>query len=226
MFHMMWKIFMGYDGVVTAMNMPNDNARIEPRKQPKQKRSIKRVESILTSAELLLARHGFSHLRMTDIAAEAGVPVGSVYQFFPQKAAVLRAILDQRLGAMMQDIASRLTDIRDENDARMRLMDLIDHVAQLHRDNPVCREMWIALSTDPDLEILQYKAQQDIGTLTLTRLGPFAGGRDGAAKQNRFMLAAILTGSVFRCVALGHERAGAMLDEWKSAVCTMLFQQA
>lgn len=208
------------------MTMPNDRARIEPRKQPKQKRSIQRVESILTSAELLLARHGFSQLRMTDIAAEAGVPVGSVYQFYPQKAAVLRAILDQRLAGIMQDIAGRLTDIRDEKDARLRLIDLIDRGAQLHRDNPVCREMWIALSTDPDLETLQYKAQQDIGALALTRLGPFAGGRDGAAKQNRFMLAAIFTGSVFRCVALRHERAGAMLDEWKTAVCAMLFQPA
>ncbi|MCF1465395.1 TetR/AcrR family transcriptional regulator [Agrobacterium vitis] len=220
------EIILGQDGMVTAMKMPNESSRINPRKQPKQKRSIQRVENILSSAEFLIIKHGVSQLRMTDIAANAGVPVGSVYQFFPQKAAVLKAIMDMRLTSLAEDITMRLMDVRDEADARARLVDLIESGARLHRDNPLCREFWIAMSTDPDLGALQYRAQEDIGALAMRWLGPFADGGDGQGKHNRFLLVAVLSGAVFRAIAEKHERAWAMLDEWKNAACAMLFQPA
>jgi AcrR family transcriptional regulator len=205
-----------------AMKLPNEASRISPRKQPKQKRSIKRFETILESAQSLIITHGVAQMKMTDIATHAGVPVGSVYQFFPEKAAILKVILDVRLSALTQGIKVRLTDVRSEADARARIVDLIDDGAWIHLHDPLCRELWIATSIDPELGHLQYQTHESIGALAFDVLGPFASDQQSACKRDRFILASLLTGSVLRCLAEGNDRAGALLDEWKKLVCDIL----
>ncbi|MBB4952423.1 AcrR family transcriptional regulator [Agrobacterium vitis] len=205
-----------------AMKLPNEASRINPRKQPKQKRSIKRFETILESAETLIVTHGVAQMKMTDIAIHAGVPVGSVYQFFPEKAAILKAILDLRLSALMQAVKARLTDVRSEADARSRIAHLIEDGAHIHLHNPLCRELWMATSVDPDLGHLQYQAHEEIGALALDVLGPFVGDQHPASERDRFVLVSLLTGSVLRCLAEGNDRAGALLEEWKKLVCDIV----
>jgi AcrR family transcriptional regulator len=224
--HDVERILQDYDGTSKAMKLPNEESRINPRKQPKQKRSIKRFESILESAQTLIMTHGVAQMKMTDIAAHAGVPVGSVYQFFPEKAAILKAILDLRINALMQGIKARLKDVRSEADARARIVDLIEDGAQIHLQNPLCRELWMATSVDPDLKQLQYQAHEDLGALAFNVLGPFVGERHSACERDRFVLASLLTGSVLRCLADGNERAGALLDEWKKLVCDIVLSPA
>lgn len=204
------------------MKLPNEESRINPRKQPKQKRSIKRFETILESAQTLIVTHGVAQMKMTDIAVHAGVPVGSVYQFFPEKAAILKAILDLRLTELMQGLKARLTDVQNEADARARIVTLIEDGAQIHLRDPLCRELWMATSVDPELGHLQYKAHADIGALALDALGPFARDQHSSGKQDRFMLVSLLTGSVLRCLAEGNDRAGALLEEWKKLVGDIL----
>lgn len=216
------QILQVYDGTVMAMKLPNQESRIHPRKQPKQKRSIKRFETILESAQTLIIMHGVAQMKMTDIATHAGVPVGSVYQFFPEKAAILKAILDLRLTALMQGLKARLTDVHSEADARARIAGLIEDGAQIHLHDPLCRELWMATSVDPELGHLQYKAHADIGALALDVLGPFAGDQQDPCKRDRFMLVSLLTGSVLRCLAEGNDRAGALLEEWKKLVGDIL----
>jgi AcrR family transcriptional regulator len=205
-----------------AMKRPNEASRINPRKQPKQKRSIKRFETILESAQTLIVAQGVAQMKMTDIAIHAGVPVGSVYQFFPEKAAILKAILDLRLSALLQGIKVRLTDIRSEAEARARIVELIDDGARIHLHNPLCRELWIATSVDPDLGHLQYQAHEDIGALALKVLAPFVSEQHKTCEKDRFVLVSLLTGSVLRCLAEGNDRAGALVEEWKKLVCDIV----
>jgi AcrR family transcriptional regulator len=62
------------------------------RRTPRQERGRQRVERILDAAEALLAEEGFEALSTNQIAARAAVPIGSLYQFFPHKEAVLHAV--------------------------------------------------------------------------------------------------------------------------------------
>lgn len=206
-----------------AMNSPKEGSRIDPRKQPKQKRSITRFQSILGSAEDLILEQGVIHMRMTDIAAHAGVPVGSVYQFFPEKAAILKAILDQRLVRLDEIIAKKLTGIADEQDAMERILALIDAGAELHKRDPVCRELWTAMSMDRDLALLQFRAYEGLVAILMDLVGPFVPERAEACLESRFRLVAILTGSVLRSVAEGHIPPDPLVQEWKRSVCDMLF---
>src|ERR1700689_5062828 len=63
--------------------------RISSRKHPKQARSRQLVADILTAAGRILARDGARSFTAARVAEEAGVSVGSLYQYFPNKEAIL-----------------------------------------------------------------------------------------------------------------------------------------
>ncbi|MER8954664.1 TetR family transcriptional regulator [Mesorhizobium sp. M0833] len=63
--------------------------RISSRKQPKQARSAELVAAILQAAVQVLAREGAQRFTTARVAEKAGVSVGSLYQYFPNKAAIL-----------------------------------------------------------------------------------------------------------------------------------------
>src|SRR6201995_5733791 len=84
--------------------------RISSRKQPKQARSAQLVSDILTAAAQVLARDGAHRFTTARVAEKAGVSVGSLYQYFPNKEAILfRLQFDewQQTTSMLQSI---LTD--------------------------------------------------------------------------------------------------------------------
>lgn len=65
------------------------------RRQPKQIRSQERVHQILDAAEALFIELGYEHTTTRAIANRAEVPIGSLYQFFPDKAAIVRALANR-----------------------------------------------------------------------------------------------------------------------------------
>jgi AcrR family transcriptional regulator len=65
------------------------SARISSRKQPKQARSTGLVIAILEAAVQVLAKEGAQRFTTARVAEKAGVSIGSLYQYFPNKAAIL-----------------------------------------------------------------------------------------------------------------------------------------
>ena len=62
------------------------------RRQPKQQRGKERVEKILDAAAAVFDEVGYSEATTHLIAAKAGTAIGSLYQFFPDKAAIFNAM--------------------------------------------------------------------------------------------------------------------------------------
>lgn len=69
----------------------------EPRKSPVQARSAASVEAILKATIQVLLKVGKERLTTTRVAARAGVSVGTLYQYFPNKSALLRAALQRHM---------------------------------------------------------------------------------------------------------------------------------
>lgn len=66
---------------------------MQPRKTPRQARSQALVEAILDAAARILVRDGREAANTNSIAREAGVSIGSLYQYYPNREAVLAALL-------------------------------------------------------------------------------------------------------------------------------------
>jgi AcrR family transcriptional regulator len=87
--------------------------RLTPRKLPKQGRSEATVEAILEAAAQVFQRHGYAAGTTNRIAERAGVSIGSLYQYFPNKDAILVALVHLHLAqstAMLQPHLKRLGD--------------------------------------------------------------------------------------------------------------------
>jgi AcrR family transcriptional regulator len=72
-------------------------APVSPRKSPKQKRSRTLVETILTATARILVRSGYEAASTNRVAEIAGVSVGSLYQYFPSKDALIASVIERTL---------------------------------------------------------------------------------------------------------------------------------
>jgi AcrR family transcriptional regulator len=75
----------------------SSTTRLEPRKTPIQARSTASVEAIMQATIQVLLEQGKSRLTTTRVAHRAGVSVGTLYQYFPNKSSLLQALLKQHL---------------------------------------------------------------------------------------------------------------------------------
>lgn len=134
-------------------------ARISSRKQPRQTRSTELVAAILDAAVQVLAREGAARFTTARVAERAGVSVGSLYQYFPNKAAILfrlqsdewrqtndllRRILEDQGPAPLARLRALVhAFLRSECDeAAMRIA--LNDAAPLYRDAPETHEAMAA----------------------------------------------------------------------------------
>lgn len=82
--------------------------RLSPRKKPAQQRAAFTVHAILEAAAHILEHRGLEGYTTNDIAARAGVSIGSLYQYFPNKDAVTLALIEREMSGMVEDITAAL----------------------------------------------------------------------------------------------------------------------
>jgi AcrR family transcriptional regulator len=73
---------------------------LKPRKQPVQARSEATVHAIFEASIQVLLSAGYRKLTTTSVAKRAGVSVGTLYQYFPNRQALIRAVLERYLAEM------------------------------------------------------------------------------------------------------------------------------
>ena len=78
----------------------NTVAAFEPRKTPVQARSAVTVEAISEATIQILLTHGSDRLTTTRVADRAGVSVGTLYQYYPNKQSLLFSVLENHLNAV------------------------------------------------------------------------------------------------------------------------------
>lgn len=124
-------------------------AVLEPRKSPVQARSTASVDAILEATIQVLLQVGSERLTTTRVALRAGVSVGTLYQYFPNKSALLKAVLKRHLDAVTE---------------------AVERVCREQHGSPL-EQMATALITafleakmkDPDTSVALYAVSSDVG---------------------------------------------------------------
>lgn len=102
-------------------------------KEPKRKRGIARVAKLLDAGAAVFAEQGYKAATMTEIAAKAGAPIGSLYQFFPSKDVLADALVAQ-YGEHVQQALGKIREQAGELDGAVladRLLDVFaTHAAE------------------------------------------------------------------------------------------------
>jgi len=97
-----------YSDFEASPAMPSKHTK-SPRRKPKQARARDTIEVILEAAARVLGRHGYASATTNRIAAEAGVGVGTVYEYFADKNAVFEALTEREIEALATSIAAQDT---------------------------------------------------------------------------------------------------------------------
>jgi len=103
-----------------------------PRKTPRQERSRRTVERILDAAARIFDEQGYSAATTNDIADEAEVSVGSLYQYFPNKDALLVALTTRHIEHTTAGLADLLSGLDAETGFDRILRKVVDFLVEQH----------------------------------------------------------------------------------------------
>jgi AcrR family transcriptional regulator len=120
-------------GVRVSADLTTDAGPL--RRKPVQQRSAQRVERMLEACASLIEELGYDGVTTTLIAERAGVAVGSLYQFFPDKRAVVQALTLRNLERFMANVVQRFDSAELEHwwDA---VDSMFDAYVEMHRTVP------------------------------------------------------------------------------------------
>lgn len=131
------------------------------RRAPRQRRSRETVEIVLEAAAQMFSREGLA-ATTNRIAERAGVSIGTLYQYFPDKHALLRALAERHL----RDGAARLEVVfaelrRTEPPFEQTLRTILDTVVELHRDRPVLHALMHRVAPRDTVELAALRAFEE-----------------------------------------------------------------
>jgi AcrR family transcriptional regulator len=121
------------------------------RREPQQLRGQRRIEQILDAADSLFVEVGFEAATTNAIAARAETSIGSLYQFFPNKDAILNALAERHLANMRAVNARLLTEEVAGLPFPEGLHLAIDTLADYHAANPGFRLLFCGAMTTGQL---------------------------------------------------------------------------
>ncbi len=204
------------------------SAPISARKHPRQARSAHLVADILEAAARVLAAEGAPRFTTARVAERAGVSVGSLYQYFPNKesllfalqsdewtrtADVLRVLLEDRTRPPPERLRATVAAFVRSECAEARLRQALDDAAPFYRDAPEAgrrredwRGMWRAFLAEarPDLAAAERAVLADLLGLTVSGVGKGISEYCAAPAE-----AARATGALADMLCLTLERGGA-----------------
>jgi AcrR family transcriptional regulator len=112
-----------------------------PRKSASQKRSRVTVETLLDATARVLTRHGYDRASTNRIAATAGVSVGSLYQYFPNKEALVAALVARHNREMLQLLRDALTEMGSRDLATV-MRELVRAMVDAHLVDPALHRIF------------------------------------------------------------------------------------
>jgi|HubBroStandDraft_5_1064220.scaffolds.fasta_scaffold01027_10 AcrR family transcriptional regulator len=127
----------------------------EPRKTPVQARATVTVEAISEATVQVLLSQGTQRLTTTRVADRAGVSVGTLYQYFPNKQSLLFAVLEGHLERMTKEVEDACEHARHKP-----LTEMIKEVVEAFVNAKIARA---------DISVALYKIAPDVGGLALVK---------------------------------------------------------
>lgn len=184
------------------------------KRRPTQSRSLQRVEGLLDAAAELLREAEPEELTVRGLADRAGVPTGTLYQFFEDKDAVLQA-LAVRFLAQMPDVLDAA--LAGPGPTWEQALDaVVDGYAAMVREHPAVRRLWLSGTLDASTRSLERATDDALAVRLGARLQERAGSGKGSARQWS-TLVALVDGLLRHAFAVHPDGDPGTLDEVRRA---------
>lgn len=114
---------------------------MNPRKIATQQRSQATVEALLDATARILVREGYERASTNRIAAVAGVSVGSLYQYFPNKESIVAALITRHTREMLDLLRNAMAAV-ESLDLEVAMRELISAMVDAHRVDPALHRIF------------------------------------------------------------------------------------
>ena len=144
-----------------------------PRKSPSQERSRQTVERILNAATRIFHEQGYAGTTTNDIADEADLSIGSLYQYFPNKDALLAALTKRHITSTTSSLVAMIGELPGDSGFDVILRTVVRFLVEQHDlDDLHLLVMHTAPRThEINLELEQAKTQLvEIASVLLTKI--------------------------------------------------------
>ncbi|AQH04446.1 TetR family transcriptional regulator (plasmid) [Burkholderia sp. KK1] len=186
------------------------------RRQPAQQRSRERLDRILEVAQQLIAEKGSEHVRMSEIAELAEISIGSLYQYFPDKRAIVRTLAGLYAAESRRCVREALEAVQNRAQLLDAFASLVDQYYEIVLDKPVMRDISSALRSDKELTSIEIAESKACGALLAAAIRRVTPGAD-SKRVNALAFLIWQMGEETMRLAVAHKRGeGALLvDAYK-----------
>lgn len=164
-----------------------------PRKTPTQSRSAYTVRALIDACTQVLLQHGLDRLTTTRVAAQAGVSVGALYQYFPHKTGLLQAALEHHLSRQVDDIEAACKAARGGS-----LDEVVEALVDAHVDSQLrqaeAARALAGLAVEPEGQAVLDRQSRRLQRSVARALGQVADLAVHDARTQAFMLVTALAG--------------------------------
>ncbi|SDP08660.1 transcriptional regulator, TetR family [Phyllobacterium sp. YR620] len=196
------------------------------RREPTQKRSRERVERILACASALIEKSGSDAMRMSDVAEMAGISIGSLYQYFPDKAAIIRTLAERYNVAGQQCIAEGLEGVSDKVGLRRAFGELIDIYYAMFLAEPVMRDIWSGMQADKalrDIDLADSRINGAVLASARARVNPVADRTE--LERSSFLIMQLGEATMRLAISVDRAEGDALVEHFKNMVLREMDQE-
>lgn len=193
---------------------------------PQQARSREKFDAILAATLRLIHEKGYEQVSVREIARDVNLPIASVYQYFPNKLAIVRQLWEgytSELGRLLGAELETLARMPDESSMEEVVGNVVDHMVAHHRDNPAFLDIWRSVDGSPELRALNRQDTLRVAeaiSAAVLRLDPNA---NPQAVMNRALIACeAASGTVKLAQELPAERLSGLYESLKSVLIAIL----
>lgn len=134
------------------MTADADSLEQRLRRKPKQERSRERVEEILRVAKELIGKKGIDGMTMREVALLTGGPIASVYQYFPNKSAIIAMLYEQHSADTRAGIEASLSGVQGLAGIRDAADEILDAYYLQVAGDPAIQDLLNAIQADKELQ--------------------------------------------------------------------------
>lgn len=189
------------------------------RRVPKQERSRERIDEILKVSMELIGRKGIDAVTMKEIAALSGGPIASVYQYFPNKSAIIAMLYERYVEEVRSFVAEGIEKIATREDAIHATSALFDLYYYKMRERPATQDLLNAIQADKalaDLDIAETRFQADVFFQSTSQ---FVEPAQHEAYERTLMVMFHMAGATLRlAMMVPEEEAPGLVSQFKAIV--------
>ena len=186
------------------------------RRVPSQQRSKEKYEQVLLSAKELIGQKGNDLVTMKEISKHSGVTLPSIYQYFPDKTAILQAIMEDYFSQVRETLVTLLKDCDSMQVLSEQLNSGIDIFYALVKDEPVVSVLWASLQASVSLRELDAKDSAINAGIITDKIFSIIGELRKDEIRTSVILLVNMIGATVRLAATMPEQQGeAIIEEYK-----------